>query len=88
MLSVVLALTLQATAPVQSMTAQNAKPPTPPPEAEADPDGDGIICWKEAVLGSRLKRRACTRVEQVEERRNDDRDLLDKAQKLQTVIGR
>lgn len=86
MLSLMLALTLQAAAPVSSMTAQNAKPATPPPEAETD--ADGITCWKEAVLGSRLKKRVCVREDQVEQRRTDDRDLIDKAQKLQTVLSR
>lgn len=86
MLSIFLALTLQATAPVQSMTAQNVKPTTPPPGAKAD--ADGIICWSEAVLGSRMKKRVCVREEQIAVRRSDDRDLVEKVQTMQTIIAR
>lgn len=86
MLSIVLALTLQATAPVQTMTAQNEKPPTPPPGAKAN--AAGIICWSEAVLGSRMKKRVCVREEDIAVRRSDDRDLLEKAQTMQTIIAR
>ncbi|MFZ5720673.1 MAG: hypothetical protein ACOY5Y_14545 [Pseudomonadota bacterium] len=80
MIGLLLAALLQGTAPVSSMVAANA----PEPVAEK-PDKDGIVCRKETVLGSRLARKVCFRPSDVQARAQDDRDMLSRAQVLQTI---
>lgn len=81
MIALMLAALFQATAPVASFTA-----PSPPAKVHAGkPDKDGVVCRKETVLGSRLKTKICTRPGDAQQRAIDDRDLLEKAQVLQTI---
>jgi hypothetical protein len=80
MTALLLIAMLQATAPVASFVA-----PTPQKTLAAKPDKDGIVCRKEAVLGSRMKTKVCERPSQTAQRAVDDRDLLEKAQVLQTI---
>jgi hypothetical protein len=49
MVALLLAALLQSTAPVQSIIAQTAAP-----ERAAKPDKDGLVCKKEAFVGSRI----------------------------------
>jgi hypothetical protein len=80
-LALLLAALFQATAPVSSFTA-----PTTAKAAQPEkPDKDGVVCRKEAVLGSRMKTKVCTRPSDLRQRAVDDRDLVDKAQVLQTI---
>ena len=80
MMSLLLAALFQSTAPVSSFTA-----PISPPAKPAEVEKDGVVCRKEAVLGSRLRTRVCHRPSGVRQRANDDRDLVEKAQTLQTI---
>lgn len=80
MTALLLAVLLQGAAPVTTFTAPNA----PKPQA-GTPDKDGVVCRKEAVLGSRMKTKVCMRPSEVLQRARDDRDLVDKAQVLQTI---
>lgn len=81
MIALMLVALFQSTAPVASFTA-----PSPPAKAyAAKPDKDGIVCRKETVLGSRMKTKICTRPGDAQQRAADDRDLVEKAQLLQTI---
>jgi hypothetical protein len=80
MVALLLAALLQSTAPVSSIIAETAIP-----ERAAKPDKDGLVCKKEAFVGSRIKSRACARKSAMTTRKNDDRDLVEKAQALQTI---
>ena len=80
MIALMLAALFQSTAPVASFSA-----PTPPKAYAAKPDKDGIVCRKETVLGSRMKTKVCTRPRDAQQRAIDDRDLVEKAQMLQTI---
>ncbi|HEY0646279.1 hypothetical protein [Phenylobacterium sp.] len=80
MIALLLAAMFQSTAPVSSFVA-----PTPTKAVSAKPDKDGIVCRKEAVLGSRMKTKVCERPSQTQQRSIDDRDLIEKAQVLQTI---
>lgn len=80
MIGLLLAALLQSTAPVSTMVAANA-----PQRADEKPDKDGIICRKETVLGSRLKQKVCFRASDEQTRMQDDRDMLNRAQVLQTI---
>lgn len=78
--ALLLAALFQATAPVSSFTA-----PTTTKAPAEKPDKDGVVCRKEAVLGSRMKTKVCTRPSDLRQRAADDRELVDKAQVLQTI---
>jgi hypothetical protein len=80
MIALLLAALFQGAAPVSSFTA-----PTASKAAAEKADKDGLVCRKEAVLGSRLKTKICMRPSQARQRAADDRDLVDKAQVLQTI---
>lgn len=80
MIALLLAALFQTTAPVSSFVA-----PTPAKTITATPDKDGVVCRKEAVLGSRMKTKVCERPSQTQQRMQDDRDLVEKAQVLQTI---
>jgi len=80
MIALLLAALFQSTAPVSSFVAA-----TPQKAVTAQPDKDGIVCRKEAILGSRMKTRVCERPSQTQQRLVDDRDLVEKAQVLQTI---
>ena len=80
MIALLLAALFQSTAPVSSFTA----PAPPKPQAEKA-DKDGVVCRKEAVLGSRMKTKICARPSDLRQRAVDDRELLDKAQVMQTI---
>ena len=81
MIALLFVALLQGAAPVTSIVA--AKPS--PKALTTLTDKDGLICWKESVLGSRLKEKVCMRPSQARERAHDDRDLVEKAQTLQTI---
>lgn len=80
MTALLLAILLQGTAPVTTFTAPNMPKPL-----AGEPDKDGVVCRKESVLGSRLKTKVCMRPSEVQQRAKDDRDLVEKAQVLQTI---
>lgn len=80
MIAILLTGLLQGTAPVNSFVA-----PSAPKPAAGVPDKDGLICRKEAVLGSRMKQKICERPGDARQRAVDDRDLVEKSQVLQTI---
>lgn len=80
MTALLLAVLLQGAAPVATFTAANV----PKPYAEK-PNKDGVVCRKESVLGSRLKTKVCMRPSEFQQRAVDDRDMVEKAQVLQTI---
>ena len=61
-------------APAASMPAKSTT-------AAAKPNKDGLICKKEAVLGSRMKQRTCLPQSEWELRKDAARDDLDAAQR-------
>jgi len=75
MISLVIALAMMAGEPASS---------TAPSKAEKV-NKDGLVCKKEAVVGSRMKTRVCLTPEQWEQRKNDARDELDAAQRNQPM---
>jgi hypothetical protein len=78
MVGLLLAALLQGASPVSSIIAENAPKP-------AQAEKDGLVCKKEAFVGTRIKTRACARKSAMTTRKNDDRDLVEKAQALQTI---
>ena len=77
MTALLLIALFQSTAPVASFTA-----PSPPAKAvTGTPNKDGLICRKEAVIGSRMKTRTCMSQEQWDARAADDRELVEQAQR-------
>lgn len=80
MVSLMLAAMLQSTAPVTSFSAPNA-----PPAKAGKPNKDGLVCRKETLVGSRMKTRVCAQAQELQIRKNEDRDLTEKAQALQTI---
>jgi len=81
MTALLLIALFQSTAPVASFTA-----PSPPAKAvTGTPNKDGLICRKEAVIGSRMKTKICETPAQAAQRALDDRDMVEKAQVLQTI---
>jgi len=81
MIALLLVAPFQGGAPVSSMVAANA----PKRVVTEKADENGIVCRKEAVLGSRLKTKVCMRAGDAQQRAIDDRDLVEKAQVLQTI---
>lgn len=80
MTALLLAALFQSAAPVASFTAPNAPKPY-----VGKPDENGIVCRKEAVLGSRMKTKVCHRSSDVQQRSVGDRDMVEKSQVLQTI---
>jgi hypothetical protein len=81
MTALLLVALFQSAAPVASFTAPNM----PAKAMAGTPNKDGLICRKEAVLGSRMKTKVCETPEQARQRVADDRDMVEKAQVLQTI---
>ena len=82
MVALLLAALFQGAAPVSSFSAPNV----PATKAVAEqPDKDGIVCRREPVLGSRMKQKVCERPSEARQRAQDDRDLVEKSQTLQTI---
>jgi len=79
-IALLLAALFQSTAPVSSFTA----PTTQKVQAEKA-DQDAVVCRKESVLGSRMKTKVCMRPSELRQRAIDDRDLVNKAQVMQTI---
>lgn len=86
MISILLAAALFAAGePAASDAAKPAE------AAKADkgpkPNKDGMICRREAVLGSRMKQRVCMTQTEWDQRRQQDRDMVDQAQRNQPLTG-
>jgi hypothetical protein len=73
MISLVLAMALLA-----------ADGPTPAPDKKAD-DPNAVVCKREKVSGSNMKTRVCMTAAQWEERRQQDKDMVDEAQRKQPM---
>lgn len=80
MITILLVALFQSTAPVSSFTSATAGS-----AKAAAIDKDEVICRKQAVLGTRLKTMVCSPPSQARQRAIDDRDLVEKAQVLQTI---
>ena len=66
--------------------AAPATPASPPARARATKSG--LVCVEETPLGSRLgSRRVCTRAEDVDRNRREDRDDIERAQRLTKLPG-
>ncbi|MEW5688324.1 MAG: hypothetical protein AB1942_25685 [Pseudomonadota bacterium] len=79
MISLVLAAALFAAAEPAAAPAAAA---TPTKSAKVEkPNKDGMICRKEAVIGSRMKARTCMTQDQWDARAAEDRDLVEQAQR-------
>ncbi|HEY8618394.1 hypothetical protein [Phenylobacterium sp.] len=80
-----IAITFAATLLLADAAAQAA---TPTPVASSAPakkekvNKDGLVCKKEAVLGSRMPTKVCMTAEQWEERKASDRDNVDRQQRV------
>jgi hypothetical protein len=75
MISLVFAAALLAAAAEPAQSAAGA------PQAKSEkPDKDGMVCKKEAVVGSRMKQRVCMTQAQWDQRKTDVRDEIEKAQ--------
>lgn len=59
--------------------------PAAAPEAKKDPNE--IVCKREKVAGSNMKQRVCMTVRQWEDRREQDKEMLDDAQRRQPMKG-
>jgi len=70
------------------LTDAAAQAVTPAPVAASAPakkakvNKDGLVCKKEAVLGSRMPTKVCLTAEQWEERKASDRDSIDRQQRV------
>ena len=64
-----------------------AVPATPQPTSvkAAKADKDGKVCRKEALLGSRMKWRVCATAADRNDRKADDRELVEKSQSLKPL---
>lgn len=85
MISLVFAAALLAGAadPAQTAAAATTAAATP---AKADKPGkDGMVCKKEAVLGSRMKQRVCMTQADWDQRKNDARDDVEKSQSVKPL---
>lgn len=75
MIAFILSVALAAAAADPAVAAK-------PDAAKAEKTGkDGLVCKKEAVLGSRMKQRICLTEEEWEARKTAARDDLDAAQR-------
>lgn len=81
MKALLLVALFQSAAPVASFTAPNMPKPH-----QAKPDQNGVVCRKEAVIGSRMKTKVCFRPGDVQQRAVGDRDMVEKSQVLQTIL--
>ncbi len=79
MISLVLAAALFAAAEPAAAPATET-PPAKSAKAEKV-NKDGLICRKEAQIGSRMKSRTCLTQQQWDARAVEDRDLVDQAQR-------
>ena len=71
------AAALQATAPTKSELA--AVPPPAAPAKAHDPDK--VVCTTEKEIGSLFSHRVCVHKSVLDERRQNDREILDKNQR-------
>lgn len=78
MISLVLAAALFAAA--EPAAAPAVAPPAKAAKVEKV-NKDGLICRKEAQIGSRMKTRTCMTQEQWDARAVDDRDMVEQAQR-------
>ena len=84
---------LLAAAAVQA--AQPAAPPAdaaaaaaqPPPAAAKASDPDRVVCTSEKEIGSLFTHRVCVRKSVADDRRQNDREILDKNQKGPLKLG-
>ena len=88
MISFALAAALFAAGePAAAQTATTATAATPPAAKAAKADKDGMVCRREAVIGSKLKTRVCMTQAEWDQRQRDDREMIEKAQSLKPLSG-
>ncbi len=75
---VVLAMTMAMLAVAEPATA---------PADKAAKDPNEIVCKREKVSGSNLKQRVCMPAREWEERRQQDKEMIDDAQRRQPMKG-
>lgn len=87
MITLVLAAALLAAGEPAATDA--AKPAEAAAKTEKAPkvNKDGMVCKREAVLGSRMKQRVCMTQNEWEERQRQDRADLDRAQTNNPLTG-
>jgi hypothetical protein len=64
-----------------------AAAPAAKPDKGAKPNKNGLVCKKEAVLGSRMPTRVCLTQAEWDQRKQDARDQVDQAQRNQPLNG-
>jgi hypothetical protein len=89
MISLVLAVMFMAAPAADPAPATGAAAPAADAKADkaAKPNKDGLICKKEAVLGSRMPSRVCLTQAEWDQRKQDGRDQVDQAQRNQGLRG-
>lgn len=71
---------------VMAMALAAAETPAAPAGKKAD-DPNAMVCKREKVSGSNMKQRVCMTARQWEERREQDKEMLDNAQRSQPMKG-
>lgn len=82
------AAAVQAAQPADPAPADAAAKAVQPPTATAKPsDPDKVVCTTEKQIGSLFRHRVCVRKSVADERRQNDRELLDKNQRGPLKLG-
>lgn len=87
MISLVFAAALLAGGadPAQTAATSTATTAAATPAKADKPGKDGMVCKKEAVLGSRMKQRVCMSQADWDQRKNDARDDVEKSQSVKPL---
>lgn len=82
MISAVFAVALMAAAadPAAAQAAPTGAAPSATPTKSEKPNKDGMVCKKEATVGSRMKQRVCMSQAQWDQLKIDARDEVEKNQ--------
>jgi hypothetical protein len=71
-----------AAAPQATATPTEAAQP-----AKTKADKDEMVCRYDSTLGTRLPKKVCTRVGDAEQKSREDRDNLDRMQRMRPLAG-
>lgn len=84
MISLVFAAALFAAGePAAAQAASTAAPAAKAPKV----DKNGMVCRREAVIGSKMKTRICMTQGEWDERQRQDREMVEKAQSAKPLQG-
>ncbi len=88
MISVLFAVALMAAAADPAAAAPPGAAPSATPTKSEKADKNGLVCKREAVLGSRMKQRVCLTQADWDQRKTQAKDELDAAQRNQPMNTR